>query len=236
MFGEMFHKSVSSIKNNVIAGVFVLVPLAVTYVVMRSLMDIVSGFFKPLVVPFLFKEISPAAEFFIGILLAGLILYLIGLLSKFLFVARIIRWGENLLTKIPGIKFFYLTTRQVMDSIALMQKSAMHKVVIIEYPRKGMFALAYVVGLLRRKDNSEPFINVFVPSTPNPTTGFFLMLTPDQVWDINLTIEQATKIVISGGMLTPDECVEMRPFVCNMEEFDRAAKMMQKDNGKGGAT
>jgi uncharacterized membrane protein len=62
------------------------------------------------------------------------------------------------------------------------------------------------------------------------------MLTPDQVWDINLTIEQATKIVISGGMLTPDECVEMRPFVCNMEEFDRAAKTMQKDNGIRGAT
>lgn len=230
----MLHKPAASIKNNIIAGIFVLVPLAVTYVVIRSLFNIVRKFFKPLVVPFIFRDISPAAEAIIGFLLAALILYLIGLLSKVIFVARIIRWGEKMLTKIPVIKFFYLTTRQVMDSIALMQKSSMHKVVMIEYPRKGIFALAYVVGLLRRKDSDDPYINVFLPSTPNPTTGFFLMLTPDEVWDINLSMEQATKIIISGGMLTPDECVELRPFVCNMDEINRTASEIRKENEERG--
>jgi len=215
----MVRKTWASVKTHIIAGIFVMVPLAVTYVVLRGLFDIVHNFFSPLLKLLVIAQYSPFLEAVITFFLAAGIVYLIGFLSKIIFVARLIALGERMVSRIPVVKYFYITTKQIMDSIALMKSSNINKVVIVEYPRKGMLAMAFVTGVMRQP-GKEDLINIFVPSTPNPTTGFFIMLPPEQIWDVNLTIEQGTKIIISGGIICPSE-IELKPYVYNRENMKK---------------
>lgn len=215
----MISKAWASVKTHIIAGIFVTVPLAVTYVVMRALFDIVRNFFSPLLKFLVITKYSPFLEAVITFLLAAGIVYLIGFLSKIIFVARLIALGERMVSRIPVVRYFYITTKQIMDSIALMKASNINKVVVVEYPRKGMLAMAFVTGVMRQP-GKEDLINIFVPSTPNPTTGFFIMLPPEQVWDVNLTIEQGTKIIISGGIICPSE-IELKPYIYNRENMKK---------------
>ena len=207
----MFKKTVTSIKTHLIAGIFVIIPLAVTYVILRSLINILLDFFRPLSTQIFLTPLPPFVESVLALLLALLILYLIGLLSRALVVRRIISFGEAILARIPLVKFFYLTSKQVLEAMALMKKRSLNKVVVVDYPRKGIKCLAFVTGEMPRKKEGEYLVNIFLPSTPNPTTGFFLMLPPEQVWDVNLTLEQATKMLISGGILVPKE-FELKPY------------------------
>jgi uncharacterized membrane protein len=215
----MVSKAWASVKTHIIAGIFVTVPLAVTYVVMRALFDIVRNFFSPFLKLLVIAQYSPFLEAVITFLLAAGIFYLIGFLSKIIFVARLIALGERMVSRIPVVRYFYITTKQIMDSIALMKASNINKVVVVEYPRKGMLAMAFVTGVMRQP-GKEDLINIFVPSTPNPTTGFFIMLPPEQVCDVNLTIEQGTKIIISGGIICPSE-IELKPYIYNRENMKK---------------
>jgi uncharacterized membrane protein len=215
----MIRKAWASVKTHIIAGIFVTVPLAVTFVVMRGFFDIIHNFFRPVLKLFVIIKISPFLEMFITFLLAASVVYLIGFLSKIIFVARLIRLGEGMLSRIPVVRYLYNTTKQIMDSIALMKLSNINKVVILEYPRKGILAMAFVTGVIRQP-GKEDLISIFIPSTPNPTTGFYLMVPPEQIWDVNLTFEQGTKMIISGGIISLGE-IEMKPFVYKPEEMKR---------------
>jgi len=222
----MVRKTWASVKTHIIAGIFVTVPLAVTYVVLRGLFDIVRNFFSPLLKFLVITQYSPFLEAVITFFLAAGIVYLIGFLSKIIFVARLIALGERMVSRIPVVKYFYITTKQIMDSIALMKLSNINKVVILEYPRKGILAMAFVTGVMRQP-GKEDLVNIFVPSTPNPTTGFYLLVSPEQIWDVNLTIEQGTKMIISGGILSPGE-IELKPYVYKPEEMKRPVADLPK--------
>lgn len=228
----MFKKTTSSIKNSLITGIFVITPLGLTFVVLRAISNILMKTFNPVLNQL---ALPPYLDFIIALFLAFLILYLVGLFSKLYFVAKIIAYGERLLAKIPVVKFLYLTSKQVMDSLAIMQKKSLNKVVVVEYPRKGIRCLAFVTGETRRSEpEGEFFVNIFLPSTPNPTTGFFLMLLPEEVWDVNLTLEQATKMLISGGMLVPPE-IKLWPYASLSGSKIENKKMSisnEKDNSK----
>jgi len=209
----MLRKTVSSIKKHLLAGIFVLIPLAITYMALRALYNILLGIFRPVMGMLLFEEEFPQGlEILITILIAGFFLYLVGLLSRMIVIKRLIGFGEKILARIPVVKFLYLTSKQVLDSIRLMKKRSLNKVVVVEYPRKGIKCLAFVTGEMRFNEGEErDIVNIFLPSTPNPTTGFFLMLPREQVWDVNITMEQATKMLISGGMLIP-ETFKLSPY------------------------
>ncbi len=207
----MFHKTLTSLKNSIIAGIIVIIPIAVTYVVMRSLFNIFRDLFRPVLNRFFPFLHSSALEAIIAFLLAVLVIYIVGLLSAFLAVRRLMGFGEKILARIPLVKLLYLTTKQVIDAVASMQKMSMNKVVIIEYPRKGIRCFAFVTGQVRPEGQDQVFVNIFLPSTPNPTTGFFLMLPKEDVWDVNLTMEEAMKMIISGGILVPPH-LELKPY------------------------
>lgn len=140
------------------------------------------------------------------------VLYIVGLLSRTFLVRKTISIGEALLERIPVIKTIYRGSKQLMETISAPAERAFREVVMIEYPRKGIWIIAFVTGRLHIHNTGELFVNLFVPTTPNPTSGFLLMLPAKDVRATNLNVEEGVKLVMSAGVLTP---VELNTFPFN---------------------
>lgn len=136
------------------------------------------------------------------VLTLGLIV-MVGTISKLYMGRRLIRLGESIVERIPIVRLFYVTPKEVLRILTNSQSANTKRVVLIEFPRPGVWALAYATGEMIHDNDGCRFITVFMPSTPNPTTGFLMLLPEDQVRDYNLTTEASVRMVISGGILTP---------------------------------
>jgi uncharacterized membrane protein len=147
----------------------------------------------------------------LSLVLVLALFYLVGLITARRAVRRLISLGEWFVVRIPFVKFFYKTTKQIVDTIAVSTSGALQRVVIIEYPRKGIRTVAFMTGETRIDGEQEPYINLFVPTTPNPTSGYMIILPASQVMDTNMTIEEGVKFIVSGGILPPAR-LQMRPF------------------------
>ena len=115
--------------------------------------------------------------------------------------------GEKFITKIPLVKNVYAAVKQISDAMLTSTRKSYTRVVLIEYPRKGIYTLAFVTGISRgevQDKTQSNVINLFVPTTPNPTSGFYLMVPDTDVIDLDMSVEDAFKLLISGGMISPD--------------------------------
>tara|TARA_S200000501_G_scaffold110960_1_gene104365 strand:+ start:63780 stop:64175 length:396 start_codon:yes stop_codon:yes gene_type:complete len=111
---------------------------------------------------------------------------------------------EKLLAKIPLVSYIYNTIKQITDTLSISQKQAFEKVVYIEYPKENIWTIALVTGESRDSESVE-YYQIFVPTTPNPTSGFMLFVKKDDVKETQMSIDEGLKIIISGGMLAPEE-------------------------------
>ncbi len=159
--------------------------------------------------------------FFCAFVLVVTALYVIGLLSATFIGRRAIAGGESLVMRIPGAEFCYKTIKQVTEIVSMPRSQAFQKVVMIEYPRNGIRGLAFFSGITTLPSTGEVMVNIFIPTTPNPTSGFLLLMKPSEVWDTNLTIAEATRFIISGGVVELDD-LETKPFP--IKEFLPKAK------------
>lgn len=135
----------------------------------------------------------------------------VGYLSTFFLIRKLIHFGESIVTRIPLVKFFYTTPKEVLSTFAASQNQASKRVVMIEYPRHGIWCLGFATGEFTLKPNGTEMISIFVPTTPNPTSGFFLMVPRTDVYDTELNMEEGVRLIISGGILSPDS-IGIRPF------------------------
>ena len=136
------------------------------------------------------------------------IVFFIGALTTNIFGKKILQLWEGIVEKIPFVRRIYKGTKQVVASFATMDTKSFTKVVLIEFPRKGAYALAFVTGKTRgelKRLTSANHINLFVPTTPNPTSGFVIFTDPKEVIELDMTIEEGIKYVISGGIVTPEQ-------------------------------
>ncbi len=209
-----WQRSLSDLQRRFIAGIITLIPISITFVVVYVIIKQINRLFSPLVsnifyldIPIL-DRILPVA---VSVILALGLIYLIGLLSATLAIRRLISFGEKILARIPFIKILYVTSKQIVDAVTLPHKGAFKKLVAIEYPRKGIYVLAFVTGESVNNQTGERLVSLFLPSTPNPTTGFLLLLPLNEVYDVDLGIDKGIKLIISGGILTP-ETLNIRPY------------------------
>ncbi len=149
--------------------------------------------------------------FAISILLALFLLYWVGLISATFIGRRYIAAGERLMLRIPGMEFVYKTIKQVFEIISRPRSQAFKEVVMVDYPRRGIRGLAFYSGLTKISNSEEVMVNVFIPTTPNPTSGFLLLMKPEEVYSTNLTVTEATRFIISGGVVALDD-LQVRPF------------------------
>ncbi len=131
-------------------------------------------------------------------------MYFIGVFAANIIGKSIIHYFENLLTKTPVINNIYSTVKQIVHAVSLPGKQAFKRVIILDFPKEGTKAIGFVTGSVK-ENGKEIFISVFVPTTPNPTSGFLIYTTEDAVIDTNLTVEEAFKALLSGGVLTPKQ-------------------------------
>lgn len=143
----------------------------------------------------------------LGLIITLISIFVIGLVTTNFIGKAFISLGERVVDKIPLIRGVYVLVKQVMETIFSQDKEGFKRVVLIEYPRKGLYSIAFVTGVARgevQAKTSDTLVNVFVPTTPNPTSGFLIMVPEEDTIAMEMDVEAAFKLVISGGMVTEE--------------------------------
>lgn len=198
----------ASLRRYLVAGLLVWVPLWVTVLIVKFLIDIMD---QTLV-------LLPAAaqpEHLLGFRIPGLgfvltfvVVLVTGIIAANLFGRQLVRVWEGMLGRIPLVRSIYSAVKQVLETVFSNKGQSFRRVALIEYPRKDVWTLAFITGegiaeVQRR--TGQDMVNVFVPTTPNPTSGFFLMLPRAQVIDLDMPVEVGLKLILSAGVVAPEQ-------------------------------
>ena len=138
-----------------------------------------------------------------GFILTIFFLYVLGIIVKNVIGKRIYNFFEQLLSSIPIINKIYNTTKNIINTISNSKGQSFTKVVLIEYPKKDLWTLAMVTGDCKDKKNND-YYNLFVPTTPNPTSGYMIIIKKTNAIETNISVDEGLSIIISGGMVGPD--------------------------------
>lgn len=191
------------------AGLLVSAPILLTVYITWLLVNLIDGYAANLVP----TQFNPATytDFPIpgvGIVFAVVLIIIIGALTTGLLGRSLIKFGEGLLSRVPVMRSLYGATKQIMETVMASQSDAFREVVLIEYPRRGIWVIGFVTGNTKgevQNISSENLINIFVPTTPNPTSGFLLFLPREEAISLDMGVEEAVKMVVSGGIVTPND-------------------------------
>jgi len=204
-----------NVRNRLLAGLFLLMPFGIALFVIIWLFRWVTGLLQPAVsgilaalirsqlveaIPPLYINVS---VWIITVIIFLLLLYLLGMIGQFVMGKKVIAFGERLMLRIPLARTIYTATKQVIKTLSIPDSKSIKSVVIVEFPRPGFKAIGFLTGRIKTSDGKE-FCKVLIPTTPNPTTGFFELVPSEEVAETNLTIEEAFKMIISGGIVSPD--------------------------------
>ncbi len=142
----------------------------------------------------------------LGIIIMIVAIYIVGLLARNLFGRQIVNLTDRVMGKVPIVRTVYLASKQLLETIALQQDTGFKRVVLIEYPRRGIYCLAFVTSETRgeiQAHSDDETLNIFVPTTPNPTSGYLVFLPKKEVIPLEMSIEEGIKYVVSGGFVIP---------------------------------
>ena len=168
----------------------------------------------------------------VGLIIGVVLITLIGAVAAGFLGRWIIRLGESILNRMPVVRSIYGAIKQILETVISTQSDAFREVILVEYPRRGLWVIGFVTGstkeeVARRIDGE--MVNVFVPTTPNPTSGFLLFCPRDEVIFMNMSVEDAVKLVVSGGIVTPpDDAAKGKPAKGSAAKKSAAKKTAAK--------
>jgi uncharacterized membrane protein len=199
-------KLLTRLRNYLISGLLFWIPLILTIIVIKFFLEFVDS-----LIP---QEYLPEALFNLetsipgsGIILLFLIILITGILVTNILGRRLVALWERLLNRIPGFRNIYNILKKVSDTVLNTSSQSFKKAFLIQYPSKGIWVIAFQSGDYRGEAESiigEEIINLFVPTTPNPTSGFFVLIPKKDAFELDISVEDAFKLVISAGVVTPD--------------------------------
>jgi uncharacterized membrane protein len=198
------------LRGYFLAGVLVTAPIGITAYITWLFISFVDDRVKPLI-PLRYNPETylPFSIPGIGLIVAVVFLVVMGSLAAGIVGRLITHLGEGVLTHMPVVRGLYSAVKQILETILAQQSSAFREVVLVEYPRRDLWALGFITGTTRgevqRLGRSEEMVNVFVPTTPNPTSGFLLFLPRSEVFTLSMSVEDGLKMVVSGGIVTPPD-------------------------------
>ena len=195
-----------TLRRYLMAGLLVWVPLGVTLLIVAFLVDLMDQ--TLLLLP---EVIQPENLLGfripgLGLVLTAIVVLVTGMVVTNLFGKQLFTIGERILQRIPLVRSIYASVKQVAESMFSSGKS-FRKVVLVEYPRQGMWSLAFQTGTGASEISSktgQEIVNIFIPTTPNPTSGFFLMVPHDDVIELDMSVDQGLKMLLSVGVVVPD--------------------------------
>ena len=183
-----------SIKRRIFAGLIAIVPIAVTFWILKFLFIFLDGFAAPLL-----KQVDIEIPG-LGIILTLLFIFILGILITNVLGKTIFSWGEKILDKLPFVNTIYNTIKQITSAFSSSTVKSFEQVVFIQYPRKGLWTMCFVTNQ-SKNENGESFYHVFVPTTPNPTSGVFIIVPQKDAIHPEISVEDGLKAIISGGIL-----------------------------------
>ncbi|HIF30014.1 MAG TPA: DUF502 domain-containing protein [Candidatus Marinimicrobia bacterium] len=196
----------NKIKRSFLAGLATIVPVALTVYVLQVVLKITitlgGKVSEPLkqFVDVTFPGFNLLSSI-IGLIVVIIILILVGALARNVLGRRVVKWLESIFKNIPLIGMIYTTTKQIMESISGGGAHSFEKVVYIQYPRKNIWTLGFVTGESTNQLNEE-FYHLFVPTTPNPTSGVFLIIPKEDTLDAEINVEEGFRMIVSSGIVS----------------------------------
>ena len=197
---------IPTLRRALLTGLLVLAPVGLTIWVFSTLFRWIDGWIQPLLrrAPYLSDLLPPEGLTGIGFLSALLVVLAVGLFANNLLGRWLFGWIDRTLARIPWIKPVYGTAKDLSGVVFGGQSKAFREVVLFEYPRHGLYSVGFVtheIGDVTQPETDPGFFNVFLPTTPNPTSGFLLMMPRSDVIPLGIPIEDGLKLVISGGSI-----------------------------------
>jgi uncharacterized membrane protein len=191
------------------AGVLITAPLGITIYIAWSFISWVDS----QVIPLLPERYNPERYLpfsvpGIGLLIVLVGLTLIGALTAGIIGRLFINTSERLLNRMPIVRSLYSATKQIFETVLAQKSTAFRDVVLIEYPRRGMWAIGFITGTTEgevQELTEDEVVNVFLPTTPNPTSGFLLFVPRSDIISLHMSVEEGIKMVVSGGIVTPPD-------------------------------
>lgn len=198
----------TSLKNCFLTGLLVILPISITVYVIWILirgMDAILKYIPAKYLPETYLQIHIPG---LGLILVVILVFVVGLLTRNFIGRKIVHLGENIVDRIPLVRILYTGVKQLLEPLFLQKTNGFKRVALIEYPRRGVHVIGFVTGESKgevQNKTSKDMMNVFVPTTPNPTSGFYILIPEDEVVSLNMSVEDAFKLIISGGIVSPPE-------------------------------
>ena len=205
------------LRTSFLTGIVVIAPVALTLWLIWSVIGWFDGFVLPFV-PDAYRPEQILNTIFgydlklnirgVGVVVFLVFATLVGWLAKGLIGRSFIKYAENLVNRMPVVRSFYSGIKQIAETVFAQQERSFEKACMIEYPRKGIWAIGFISTtakgeIAERNSSNGPMVSVFVPTTPNPTSGFLLFFPKADIIELDMSIEDAAKLVISAGLVYP---------------------------------
>ena len=192
-------KIIDHLRRTFIAGLFVIIPVGITIFILKFLFNFADGILGSYLDSLLSMIIHREAHIpGLGMITGAVVIYLAGILATNVIGTQLLHWWDRLLSRIPIVKSIYNSSKQ-LTKVFSEGKTSYRRAVFVEWPRPGVRAIGFVTAEVER--DGQRLVVVYVPTMPNPTSGFALFFTEDQVFDSGMTVEEAVKFVVSGGVV-----------------------------------
>ncbi|HFQ15949.1 MAG TPA: DUF502 domain-containing protein [Rhodobacteraceae bacterium] len=223
------------IRNYFLTGLVIAAPLSITIYITWWFIQLIDDWVKPFL-PGIYNPDTylPFTVPGVGLLVSFISLTLLGALAANLFGRTLLEFGETLLNSMPIVRNLYKALKQIFETVISQSGTSFRDVVALEYPRRGLYALAFIStetkGEIRhRLEGGDDMVSVFLPTTPNPTSGFLLFVPRKDITLLDMSVEEAAKLVISAGLVTPDFIEEHAREDQDMDDVRKSATLMPED-------
>jgi uncharacterized membrane protein len=188
-------------KNYFISGLLLVVPLVITILVIRAIFTFLDSLLLPYLRPYVGEWISIPG---VGILITVLSIYVIGILVTNIIGRKFVNLGEQILLRIPIAKSIYGSVKQIVQTFSFKEDQSGKNVAMVEYPKEGIWSIGLVNGEISHPENGESMYSILILASINPTSGFFIMVPKKKTIMLGISVEEAMKWIVSGGIVTPE--------------------------------
>jgi uncharacterized membrane protein len=192
----------TSLKRYFLTGLLVIIPIWGTILILKALFVAVDGILGDLLVRLVPSHYVPG----LGILALIALVFAAGLFATNFMGRQIVKWWEALLNRVPLVRGIYSTLKSMTDILSFSKQASYNRVVLIQFPKNGHYCLAFVTGVTNGEVQDltpGPLVHVYVPTSPNPTSGYFLLVPEHEITSVDISVEEAMKLIVSGGLYSP---------------------------------
>lgn len=197
-------------KRIFLTGLAVVIPVGLTVYILTFIIGMMDNLLRVIPAQYQPDNLLHVHIPGLGVIVTVILIFICGLVTTSFLGNRLVRFGEHLVGKIPFVRSIYRAIKRIADSLFTDTARSFKKVVLVEYPRRGVYSIGFVTGtpngeIQKTIGQNSPCVGIFMPLALTPTTGFFIMVPQDELIELRMTVEEAFTLIISAGIVTPNE-------------------------------